>query len=140
MTASNPVTRIYFLTLFLRKPRFCRNRLIQRGHNRIINIYLKVLQNKIHTLIHGEDGFALALTIALWPALVLMVSGVYVTGESIRQRIILQNAADAAAYAGALVQADSMSRIAVLNKMLAWTYVQANQMEMDYTVYNWLRK
>ena len=66
-----------------------------------------------------------------------MVAGVYVTGETIRQKIILQNAVDAAAAAGAAVQADTLGRIDTLNRALAWTYIQANKMEMDHTVRNW---
>ncbi len=80
----------------------------------------------------------MALTLVVWPVMLLMVSGVYVTGESVRQKIILQNAADAAASAGAVVQADTLSRIAVLNRMMAWTYIQANKMEMDCVVDDWL--
>ena len=98
---------------------------------------LKALCNKLHHLKHGQEGFALALTLLIWPLIWLMVAGVYVTGETIRQKIILQNAVDAAASAGAAVQADTLGRIDTLNRALAWTYIQANKMEMDHTVRNW---
>ena len=98
---------------------------------------LQVLKNKFKALALHDEGFAIAMTILVWPLMLLTVSGIFVTGETIRQKMILQNAADAAAHAGAMVQADTLSRIAVINRMMAWTYVQANKMEMDYTVANW---
>ncbi|MFA6930087.1 MAG: hypothetical protein WCT05_07150, partial [Lentisphaeria bacterium] len=41
-------------------------------------------------------------------------------------------AVDAAAYAAALVQADTFSRVAAINKAMAWTWVQSTRLEMDY--------
>ena len=79
---------------------------------------LKALCNKLHHLKHGQEGFALALTLLIWPLIWLMVAGVYVTGETIRQKIILQTAVDAAASAGAAVQADTLGRIDTLNRAL----------------------
>ena len=98
---------------------------------------LTVLNNKLKALFRNEEGFAIAVTILVWPLMLLAVSGIFVTGESIRRKMVLQNAADAAVHAGAMVQADTLSRIAVINRMMAWTYLQANKMEMDYTVANW---
>ena len=98
---------------------------------------LNVLNDKLRKLFSNEEGFAIAMTIIVWPLMLLTVSGLFVTGETVRQKIALQNAADAAAHAGAQIQADTLSRIAVINRMMAWTYIQANKMEMDYTVLNW---
>ena len=98
---------------------------------------LNVILNKFKNLGRGDDGFAIATTILVWPLMLLAVSGIFVTGETLRSKLILQNAADAAAHAGAMAQADTLSRIAVINRMMAWTYIQANKMEMDYTVVNW---
>ncbi len=99
---------------------------------------IRILNQKLKHLGTDNEGFAMALTLVVWPVLFLMVCGVFVTGESIRQKIILQNATDAAVRAGALVHADTLSRIAVLNRMMSWTYIQANKMEMDCVVSEWL--
>ncbi len=101
---------------------------------------IQVFNKKMKHLLRGEEGFAMALTLIVYPVLLIMVGGVFVYGEIARQKIHFQNAADAASYAGAVVQADTLSRIAVLNKVMAWTYVQANKMEMDYVVNDWLTK
>ena len=98
---------------------------------------LTTLNTKLKALIRNDEGFAIAMTILVWPLMLITVSGIFVTGETLRQKMILQNAADAAAHAGAMVQADTLSRVAVINRMMAWTYIQANKMEMDYTVINW---
>ncbi len=99
---------------------------------------IQVFNEKMKHLLRGDEGFAMALTLIVYPVLLIMVGGVFVYGEIARQKIHFQNAADAASYAGAVVQADTLSRIAVLNKVMAWTYVQANKMEMDYVVNDWL--
>ncbi len=99
---------------------------------------IQVFNKKMKHLLRGDEGFAMALTLIVYPVLFIMVGGVFVYGEIARQKIHFQNAADAASYAGAVVQADTLSRIAVLNKVMAWTYVQANKMEMDYVVNDWL--
>ncbi len=80
----------------------------------------------------------MALTLIIFLVLALMTMSVYVLGYTVRQRIELQTAVDNAAYSAALVQADSLSRIAVLNRALAWTYVQANRMHTDYIMNKWL--
>lgn len=98
---------------------------------------LNVLNNKLKNLLRDDEGFAIAMTIIVWPLMLITVSGIFVTGETIRKKMILQNAADAAAHAGAMIQADTLSRAAVINRVMAWTYIQANKMEMDYTVVNW---
>ena len=85
-----------------------------------------------------ESGVALLLTLAVFLMLYLLCCGVWVTGETIRRRIELQNACDAAAYSAAVVQADALSRMAVVNRAMAWTYVQLCREQMDYIVYSWL--
>ena len=100
-------------------------------------IFLNILNEKFRKLGSGSEGFAMGLTLLVWPLMLIMVSGVFVTGESVLRKVQLQNAVDASAYAGAQVQADTLSRIAMINRMMAWTYIQANKMEMDYNVRNW---
>ena len=63
---------------------------------------LNVILNKFKNLGRGDDGFAIATTILVWPLMLLAVSGIFVTGEALRSKLILQNAADAAAHAGAM--------------------------------------
>jgi len=91
-------------------------------------------------LYRDESGVVLAFTVIVFLALFVMVGAVYAVGETVRQRIELQNAADAAAYSAAVVQADAISRIAALNRAMAWTYVQMVKHEMDFTVDRWLEE
>lgn len=85
-----------------------------------------------------ESGVVLALTVVVFLSLFLMASAIFAGGETVRQRIELQNAADAAAYSGAIVQADCNSRLAAINRAMSWTYVRMVRMEMDYIVDKWL--
>ena len=86
-----------------------------------------------------ESGVVLALTVVVFLTLFVIACSVYAVGENIRQRIELQNAADAAAYSAAVVQADALSRVAALNKAMAWTHYQLVNMEMDYIQDRWMR-
>ena len=74
-------------------------------------------------LAKGTSGAALAVTLSFVMPIYLMVIGIYGVGEVVRNKIELQNAADAAAYSAAVVQADYLSRMATVNKAMAWTYV-----------------
>lgn len=87
-----------------------------------------------------EGGVVLALTVVVFMMLFLLAWACFAVGEIVRERIELQNAADSAAYSGALVQADHLSRIAAINRAMAWTYVMLDQMTMDYIVDKWLEK
>lgn len=86
-----------------------------------------------------DNGAALVITLAVFLFLFIMVSAVYVVGETIQQKIELQNACDAAAYSAAVMQADGLSRMAVVNKAMSWTYVQMCKRQMDYITYRFLR-
>lgn len=71
-------------------------------------------------------------------AMFLMAAGVFAVGEQIRDRIEMQNAVDAAAYAAAVVQADTLSRIAAINQAMAWTYVQMARRHIHYITAEWI--
>ena len=100
---------------------------------------LSVLREKVRSLIFGEDGVALVVTLASFFFMYLMAMGVYAVGTSVKERIHLQNACDAAAYSAAVVQADTLSRIATINRAMSWTYVQMTRRQMDYIVWRWLQ-
>jgi len=85
-------------------------------------------------------GVALAATLAFFAPIYLIVVGIYGVGEIVRYKIELQNAADAAAYSASVVQADYLSRIAVVNKALAWTYVDLQKRSLDYYMDAHIRK
>ncbi len=85
-----------------------------------------------------ESGVVLAVTMVVFLALFMMACAVYAVGETARQRVEVQNGADAGAYSAAIVQADTLSRVAAVNRAMAWTYVQMVRMEMDYIVDKWL--
>ena len=89
-------------------------------------------------LVRDDSGAALLLTLAVFLLLFILVCGVFSVGEAIRQKVELQNACDAAAYSAAVVQADGLSRMAVVNRALAWSYIQLCRTQMDYIVYRWL--
>ena len=78
-----------------------------------------------------ESGVVLAITIVVFLSLFIVACSVYAIGEQIRQRIEIQNVSDAGAYSGAIVQADGISRIAALNRAMAWTYAQMVKMQME---------
>jgi hypothetical protein len=85
-----------------------------------------------------ESGVVLAVTVVTFLTLFVIACSVFAVGETIRQRIEVQNAADAAAYSAAVVEADALARIASLNKAMGWTYAQQVKMEMDWIVGKWL--
>jgi hypothetical protein len=99
---------------------------------------LKLLNNLAKRLWKDESGVVLAVTMIVFLSLFVMALAVYAVGDTVRLRIEVQNAADSAAYSGAIVQSDCNSRVAALNRAMSWTYVQMVRMEMDYIVDKWL--
>lgn len=99
---------------------------------------MAVLRRKLNELVHGEEGVALVVTLALFMFMFVSCAGVFAVGRAVKERIILQNAVDAAAYSAAVVQADMLSRIATLNRTLASTYNSMVLRQMDYINYKWL--
>ena len=86
-----------------------------------------------------DEGFVVMSTLAIFLFIFILCAFVYAVGETIHQRIKLQNACDAAAYSAAVVQADGLSRMAVVNKAMSWSYVQMTNRQMDYATYRWLK-
>ncbi|MFH0907367.1 MAG: hypothetical protein V1929_01210 [bacterium] len=99
---------------------------------------LKQLNNTCIRLWKDESGVVLAMTVVMFLTLFVISSAVFVVGENIRLRVEVQNAADAAAYTAAIVQADALSRIAAINRAMGWTYAQQVKLEMDFIVNKWL--
>ncbi len=99
---------------------------------------LKESNNFCLRLWKDESGVVLAVTVVVLLTLFVMACSVYAIGETVRQRIEVQNAADAAAYSASVVQADAVSRLAALNLAMGWTYAQEVKMHMDYIVDKWL--
>ena len=91
-------------------------------------------------LYKDESGAVLAVTMVVFLTLFVICGMVFSVGENVRQRIEIQNAADAAAYSGAVVQADGLARMAAINRAMTWTYVQMSKMQMDYIVAVWLKE
>lgn len=98
----------------------------------------RILIQRIRELVCGESGVACAFTVTVSLIIFLLGFAIYACGETVRQRIELQNAADSAAYSAALVQADTISRVAVINKAMAWNYVMMTRRQMDHIVDAWL--
>ena len=100
----------------------------------------RILKQKMTALAKDESGVALAFTLTVSLIIFLFGIAVYAVGETVRERMELQNAADAAAYSAALVQADTISRIAVINKAMSWNYVMMTRRQMDHIVDAWLSR
>ena len=95
---------------------------------------------KLKSLIFDDSGIAMAYTIMVFLLFFMLCVSAYAMSTNIRQKMDLQYACDAAAYSGAVVQADMLSRLAVLNRALSWTYLETNKRHMDYTVDDWLQR
>ena len=93
---------------------------------------LGVLRDKFLHLGRGEDGAALVVTLAIFFLMYLGCMGVYAISMAVKERIHLQNAVDAAAYSAAVVQADTLSRIATINRAMSWTYVNRTGLGDNY--------
>ena len=100
----------------------------------------EILRQKIIKLVRGEEGVALVVTLALFMFLYVSCAGVYSIGRAVKDRIILQNAVDAAAYSAAVVQADYLSRIATINKAMAWNYAQLLKSQKNWIVLRFLKE
>lgn len=98
----------------------------------------QILKQRIADLNDEESGVVLVTTITVFLFLFLMLASVAVVGDTVRQRIMLQGAVDRAAYSGAAAQSEIISRVAVLNRALSWSYVQQNKLQMDYIGKQWL--
>ncbi len=85
-------------------------------------------------LIRGDSGVAAALSLLFMGFIFLIFMGVYALGNNVQKRILLQSAVDNAAYAGALAQADTLSKLAVVNRAIAWQYIMNNRRHVDYIV------
>ncbi len=100
--------------------------------------WLRLANRHCLRLWRDDSGVVLALSVIAFLILFVMATAGYAVGETVRQRIEIQNAADAAAYSGAIVQADTLARLAAINRAMSWTYVMLVRMEMDAIVDKWL--
>ena len=105
----------------------------------IRNRFFAVIWKRIAGLRQDRQGFVVMSTLAIFLFLFVLCASIYAVGETIHQRIKIQNACDAAAYSAAVVQADGLSRMAVVNRAMAWSYVQMTNRQMDYITYRWLK-
>ena len=99
---------------------------------------VRIFKSEMARLHREESGVALMLTLSVFLFLYVVCSAVYSIGETVRQKVELQNACDSAAYSAAMVQADGLSRMAMVNRAMSWTYVQLTNMQIDYITYRWL--
>ena len=100
---------------------------------------LRILRDKFLRLGRDDDGMAMVVTLAVFMFMWLVCAGVFAIGTAVKTRIHLQNACDAAAYSAAVVQADTLSRIATINRAMSWTYIAMTRRQMDYIVDRWLK-
>ena len=100
---------------------------------------LNYLWHRIAGLRKDSEGFVVMSTLAIFLFIFVLCAFVYAVGETIHQKIKIQNACDAAAYSAAVVQADGLSRMAAVNRAMSWSYVQMTNRQMDYITYRWLK-
>lgn len=101
---------------------------------------LKILRDRLIRLGCDEDGVALVVTLGVFMFLYVVCASVYAVGWTVKEKLHLQGACDAAAYSAAIVQADTFSRIATINRAMSWTYQQMTRRQMDYIVWQWLEE
>ena len=94
--------------------------------------FVKIALGEIERLRRDESGVALMLTLSVFMLLYVVCAGIYSIGETVRQKVELQNACDNAAYSVAVVQADGLSRMAMVNRAMSWSYIQLTNMQIDY--------
>ena len=95
-------------------------------------MFFSFMKNKLRQLAQEDSGIAAFFTLFLSVPILVMILAVFVLGQNIQRKINLQSAVDNVAYAGALAEADTLSKMAVLNRAIAWTYVQNNRRHVDY--------
>ena len=96
--------------------------------------------NEVDRLGREERGVAFVVTLGAFMFMYMLCCGVYAVGDTVRQKIELQNATDAASYSAAVIQADTLSRIATINRAMAWTYVQMSRRQLDFITDKWLER
>ena len=77
---------------------------------------LKQALEKLKTLLRDDSGVAMAYTVLVSLFIFMLCFSSYAMAANIRQRMELQQSCDAAAYSGAVDQADMLSRLAELNR------------------------
>lgn len=85
-----------------------------------------------------EQGVIMAISLAVWMFLFVLICGVYTLGTTIQEREALQHASDAAAISAATIQADALSRMATINKAMSYTYMSMSRKQMDCILMEWL--
>lgn len=101
---------------------------------------IREANNLCKRLWRDESGGVLIMTVIVFLTLFMLACAVYAVGDVVHQKIQLQNAADTIAYSAAVTQADTMSRLAALNRVIAWNYAQLVKAEMDYVVDLWVQR
>lgn len=100
----------------------------------------QIALNEVDRLGREEQGVAFVVTLGAFMFMYMLCCGVYAVGDTVRQKIELQNAVDAASYSAAVIQADTLSRIATINRAMAWTYVQMSRRQLDFITDKWLER
>ncbi len=99
---------------------------------------MQIAKRETVRLGRDESGVAVMFVLCMFLFLFALCTSVWFFGENVRRKAELQNACDAAAYSASVVQADGLSRMAVVNRAMAWSYIQMTKMQMDYITLRWL--
>jgi hypothetical protein len=94
--------------------------------------------NLFRRLIHEEDGQGLIFGAVTLFVLVFCIAMVHNVGQVAGERTRVQSAADAAAYAGALIEADVVSSVAWMNEGMAYVYYHMMRYAVDNIAYSTL--
>ncbi len=94
------------------------------------------LTHRLRALPRDENGQSALFAVLTLMLLMIVIAYTYNVGTTVSQRVRLQNAADAAAYSGAVVEANALSSIAWLNNCETYLHAKLEQHMLDVVMYS----
>jgi len=98
------------------------------------------LGERLRSLHEDESGASMVFAAITFFTLAMVLTLVYQVGLISSYRLKIQNAADAAAYSGALVEANSLDAIGQINDGMAYLHYTALRYVVDLAVYKTLNE
>jgi hypothetical protein len=98
--------------------------------------HVERLRQRLRRLPADEGGQSALFAVVTLMLLVIVTAYAYNVGMTASQRVRLQNAADAAAYSGAVVEANTLASIAWLNNSQTYLHSKLQQHMLDVVMYS----